>query len=890
MSTYFKCFAVLFILICNHTFAQNINYTEAFQKTVFFLEMQRDGAVSDGVTLPDGTVIPNRVNWRANSYMSDGKAIKNDPYAPNGIPDLTGGWFDAGDPPKWTPALASATTMMAWGVWEYMDAYKKTNQLKYVKGNLKWINDYFLKCFRFDPNNPTDVSKYRIYVVVGGSGGGSGIEKYQGVALNPTVETLNEQVYLSCPHEVIENTIFNLSDFPNYQRPVYYADKDAPAIATVSVVAAAMASSSLIFRGDASNAKDVAYANLLLERAKMLANFAKTYVVKNTEGGSGARSGGTLKNRNGNLVDSEFAGGRWDNDLKKFRPGVEYSASLCWAHLWIHEAEYNKNSNYGNSFLGEAVNFTDNSKYPLPTLFDDGSRASMFAQAHEDWGKLGKFNSTRGTMCYVLLAKFFGKDTEVQHTETAGGKGATKYTYGQVIESLCNESIKSNISASGMPEFGPTHLALSGMQAPTFALLVSADKILTSSHPKFADYISFAKLIIDYGLGSNKYNRSFLVGFTPKGKTASTNVLHGPAQGFWDGPKFSWNSSYPASDELGDFSKAKPRHVCYGGLTSPNYDGTFNPNGYDGSNQEVGPVYQQGFEGNLARMVEKLGTNAGSLLPDFPAPEATDGKEYYVRVKQLKSTANSFQLSALIVNHSAWPAVLRKNMSFKYYFTKEAGSTVTASIDKNTSYALNGLVLSTPKQETGDLYYVEASFPNIAIYPGGCKESPDSKLDVNQFPRYPHHEKEIVFTLTSTGAWNNGNDWSYTGIGQNATTTRGYSDIENIPIFDKEVYLAGKLPPGVITGKADIQQSDFNSIKIYPNPSKNIVNIKASSSGDVANLQLIDAKGIILSNSNINTTNQTIVEQINLSEYSAGLYILKITDVKSVRYQKVVKE
>nr|MBA3705836.1 glycoside hydrolase family 9 protein [Bacteroidota bacterium] len=94
-------FLSLFIIVCKYAFSQPYNYAEAFQKTVWFPEVQRDGAVSKGAVLPDGTTISNRVNWRSDSYMSDGKAIQNDPYSPNGVPDLTGGWFDAGDPPKW---------------------------------------------------------------------------------------------------------------------------------------------------------------------------------------------------------------------------------------------------------------------------------------------------------------------------------------------------------------------------------------------------------------------------------------------------------------------------------------------------------------------------------------------------------------------------------------------------------------------------------------------------------------------------------------------------------------------------------------------------------------------------------------------------------------------
>lgn len=872
-------------------FAQ-FNYKEAFQKTAFFLELQRVGAVKDGVTLPNGTLIPNRVNWKANSYLSDGKAITNDSYAPNGVPDLTGGWFDAGDPPKWNPAFTLSSTMLAWGRLEYPAAYTGTGLDLYNKGNLKWINDYFLKCFRFDPNDPTNVSKYRIYMIVGGSGGESGFDEHRGIAIKPFVETLNEQVYLSIPHEIMETTIFNLSDFPNYQRPVYYADKDAPATSSVANMSAAMASASMVFRGDGSNLNDVQYADLLLERAKMLYNYSKTYVIKQPVGDVGVPSPGTLKNRNGTIVDSDFAGGRWDASINKFRPGVNYSAQLCWASLWIHGAELGKNPDYGNNYLTQAIEYTDNSKFPLPPLFEDGSRGFMYNQVRNDWSTKGKFNSSIETMCYVLLAKYCGLDTPVQHTLIGGGKPVRNVPYRDLMISLADGSLLSPISASGMPEFGPSHLSLSGMQCPNFCLFVAADKFITSSNAKYNNYIAFAKKNIDYALGDNPLNRSYLVGFNPTGKLISTNVLHGPSQGFWDGPKLPWLANYPGSDLLGDFSKVKPRHVCYGGLTSPNYDGSYNPNEYSGPNHEVGPTYQKGFEGCLARMVEVMGDQSGTLLSDFPTPEATDGKEYFVRIKQLSSTPNSLQLSALIVNHSAWPAVVKNKMSFKYYFTKELGTTVTVTKQANTSYAVAGVEVSQPVLVKDDLYYVEISFPNINIYPGGCKEHPDSELDATQFPRFPHHEKEVVFTLSSSGIWDNSNDWSYKGVGEN-TVPRGYSSIVNIPVYDNSVLLAGKLPEGVLSldnPKEGNKSKEDPTTKLYPNPTSNLLNFSIKARGAYNTVMVTDSKGAIISAKEINNAKSFVNGFFDVSSYPTGVYIIIFKDLQGIRTSKFIKK
>src|SRR4051794_18233059 len=69
------------------TFAQNFNYAEVLQKSMFFYECQRSGQ------LPSD----NRVTWRANSAMNDGSDVGH---------DLTGGWYDAGDHVKFNFPMA----------------------------------------------------------------------------------------------------------------------------------------------------------------------------------------------------------------------------------------------------------------------------------------------------------------------------------------------------------------------------------------------------------------------------------------------------------------------------------------------------------------------------------------------------------------------------------------------------------------------------------------------------------------------------------------------------------------------------------------------------------------------------------------------------------------
>ncbi|OQP56877.1 hypothetical protein A3860_09850 [Niastella vici] len=196
----------------NNTFAQNFNYAEALQKSMFFYECQRSGQ------LP----ADNRVTWRANSAMSDGSDVGH---------DLSGGWYDAGDHVKFNFPMAFSTTMLAWGGIDFAAGYNASGQMKYLKSNLRFVNDYFIKCHTA-PNE-----------FWGQVGNGGTDHAWWGSA------------------EVMAMT-----------RPAYKIDATNPGSDLAAETAAAMAASSIIFKTD-----DAAYSATLLSHAIQLYNFADTY-------------------------------------------------------------------------------------------------------------------------------------------------------------------------------------------------------------------------------------------------------------------------------------------------------------------------------------------------------------------------------------------------------------------------------------------------------------------------------------------------------------------------------------------------------------------------------------------------------------------------------------
>lgn len=188
------------------------DYAEALQKSMFFYEAQRSGDLT----------ADNPVSWRGDSALTDGADVGK---------DLTGGWYDAGDHVKFGLPMAFSATMLAWGAIASPQGYTRAGQLDELKGNLRWVDDYFVKAHTA-PNE--------LYVQVGD---GEADHKWWG------------------PAEVM-----------TMARPSYKVSASCPGSDVAGETAAALASSAIVFRSD-----DPTYSAKLLTHAKQLYAFADTY-------------------------------------------------------------------------------------------------------------------------------------------------------------------------------------------------------------------------------------------------------------------------------------------------------------------------------------------------------------------------------------------------------------------------------------------------------------------------------------------------------------------------------------------------------------------------------------------------------------------------------------
>jgi len=255
------------------------NYGEALQKSLLFYELQRSGDLPEKV----------RCNWRGDSGLKDGSDA--------GL-DLTGGWYDAGDNVKFNLPMAYTAAMLGWSIYESYDAYKESGQLEYALSNIKWANDYFIKCHPED-----EVYYYQV-------GDGNQDHSYWGAA------------------ETVE---YRMS------RPSYKVTKSNPGSAVCGETAASLAVCSIVYKDI-----DKAYSDKCLKHAKSLYKFAA-----DTKSDAGYTAANGFYNSWSGFYDELSWASAWLyiatgdksylNDAKSYftKAGHDYDWAMCWDDVHI---------------------------------------------------------------------------------------------------------------------------------------------------------------------------------------------------------------------------------------------------------------------------------------------------------------------------------------------------------------------------------------------------------------------------------------------------------------------------------------------------------------------------------------------------------------------------
>jgi endoglucanase len=400
-----------------------------------------------------------------------------------------------------------------------------------------------------------------------------------------------------------------------------------------------------------------------------------------------------------------------------------YNDELVWGAIWLYKATGD------TSYLTKAENYYTNLSYQNQTQYH--SYAWTISWDDVSYG------------CYILLAQITGQQQykdDAQHFLdwwTVGFNGSeVKYSPGglAVLDVWGTLRYASNTA---------------------FLALVYAN-YLGSSAPLYTRYHDFAVKEINYILGTNPRNCSYMVGF---GSCYPQTPHHRRSHGSWD--QSITDPTYQ-------------RHILYGAMVGGPNDGTdnFTDNRQTYQTNEPADDYNAALTGALADLYTESGGTPTNSYPD----KAKDDDELYVTASLNNSGSNFTEIQAHFINKTGWPARVTSNLSLRYYFTLEPGVT-PSMITVSTQYTECGNQLSGPTQYSGNIYYITVSCAGVLVYPGGQS----------------NYQKQVQFRIASSGAWDPTNDWSYQGVAAEGATP---AKVTNIVLYDGTTQAWGTTPSG----------------------------------------------------------------------------------------------
>lgn len=270
--------------------------------------------------------------------------------------------------------------------------------------------------------------------------------------------------------------------------------------------------------------------------------------------------------------------------------------------------------------------------------------------------------------------------------------------------------------------------------------------------------LDFAKSQIDYILGDNPNNMSYVVGF---GDKYPKEPHHRAASGKLEGP--------PA-----DETKNSPfRHILYGALVG---GADINDEYHDVVDEyvysETGLDYNAGLVGAMAGMSKYFGKD--QMPEDTPGIEGEPAK-YYADAKIYEEDDTGVTVDLNMYNIITSPPQYEPGLSCRYFvdLSEYAGESIDMKkFITKVYYSPADATISElkPFDEEKNIYYVEIGFPK---------------------PVYARTYVQFCIYYYENKLWDSSNDFSHEGI-----DVEEYNTLDNMPIYKDGVQVSGKDPAG----------------------------------------------------------------------------------------------
>ncbi len=372
-----------------------------------------------------------------------------------------------------------------------------------------------------------------------------------------------------------------------------------------------------------------------------------------------------------------------------------------------------------------------------------------------------------------------------------------------------------------------TFTLIKGIHEAFYAMLYSN---WTTNPTHKTTFINFAKNQMDYALGDNPYNKSYLVGFGDKGWFNS--LLHAGAMGLWAG--------FAHIDQNNSLCLWENRHVLHGGLPGgPDLNDVYEGIPGDWKHNEVTVHSGASVIGVLAGILAQNPT-AYEPIPDdkFPPtekrnltldPNNTD-REFYVAAYIRSLDETSIKIAARLYNRSSWPARVTDSLSFRCYFTLDNNATPN-DIQVTLHSPRVGGYTSPVTLVKDNICYVEFMMPGTELWPNA---------DGNGI----HYMQYYIFTIKAPGPgkWNLNNDWSFSGI-----TEENWINL-NMPVYENGKLLTGKTPfQSAVDSESLTSSMSITLLPNYPNPFNPMTTIRFKiSTPQNVNLTIFNTAGQIV--------------------------------------------
>ena len=326
---------------------------------------------------------------------------------------------------------------------------------------------------------------------------------------------------------------------------------------------------------------------------------------------------------------------------------------------------------------------------------------------------------------------------------------------------------------------------------------LASDTIFKDDAALSKKYDEWAKSQMEYCFGDNSTGLCYVLGMGEKNPTA---IHHRTASGIHDD---HWN-------ELGKESggaegwQTEYAHTLYGALIGgPDSKGNYDQSQIGVSNYEYTEVaidYDAGYTAALCAMIDDYG---GTKLADFPPKETPTWDEWKVGAV-LNGKGDSYtEIKAWAMNHTAWPARVQKDISYRYFFDVseliEAGYSIDIlKVEGKSQQYKEGeqgyAEVSGPYKYEGDpsgnTYYAEIKFlDGRAIQPTGQSEHRDEVQFRVSIP-------DAIDGKSTKGAWDPTNDFSYEGVTATDSLKNPASYNKHIPMYINGVLVWGEEPDG----------------------------------------------------------------------------------------------